>query len=147
MMKFGICIAFPGTPMFSEYRQKGLIRTYIWDEYFIYTEKPLFNHPNLTYEKVQEYVRLAYSRAVTTNPAFIARRFIRGVKTGEFFWDIYYFLKFMTSPAVNRAASSAIYFAKDRWPKYDFEHKAITYYPPRPASNVLTPELVRGLTV
>ena len=31
MLKFGIAIAFPGTQMFKENREKGLIKTYNWD--------------------------------------------------------------------------------------------------------------------
>ena len=68
MMKFGISIAFPGTPMFKEYRQKGLVRSYNWDEYFIYTTKALFAHPNLSFDKVTEFAGKAYWRAVLTNP-------------------------------------------------------------------------------
>src|SRR3990167_9123572 len=114
MMKFGIAIAFPGTPMFKEYRQKGMIRSYNWDDYFIYSEKPLFSHSNLSFETVQKFARLGYRRAVLTNPAFILRRLWRGIRTKEFFWDAYYFIKFITAPSINNKTHSAIYFAKDR---------------------------------
>jgi hypothetical protein len=59
---------FRGTKMFRDYREKGLIRSYNWDDYFMYTTKPLFAHPNLTYQKVQEYMALGYRRAVFRNP-------------------------------------------------------------------------------
>lgn len=147
MMKFGITFAFPGTPMFKEYRQRGLIRSYNWDDYFIYTEKPLFAHPYLSFEKVQKYASMAYKRAILTNPAFILRRFWRVIRMGEFFWDVYYFFKFISSPPINQAAHSAIYFAKERWPTYHFANKSITYYPPRPAGNRLTQELVLGVRI
>lgn len=147
MMKFGIAIAFPGTPMFKEYRQKGLVRSYNWDEYFIYTERALFAHPNLSFETVREYARLAYRRAVLTNPAFIVRRLWRGIRTREFFWDVYYFFRFVLSPPVNESTHSAIYFAQDRWPTYDFANRPITFYPPRTAGNRLTEEAVRGITI
>lgn len=141
MMKFGISIAFPGTPMFKEYRQKGLVRSYNWDEYFIYTTKALFAHPNLSFDKVTEYSAKAYRRAVLTNPAFILRRLWRGIKTGEFFWDVYYFFRFTFAPSVNAQTHTAVYFARDRWPVYDFERGKITYYPPRPANNKSTDDL------
>ncbi len=120
MMKFGIAIAFPGTRMFADYRQKGLIRSYEWDDYFIYSPKPLFSHPNLTSEKVRAYMEFAYKRAVLTNPEFILRRLWRGLRTGEFFWDLYYFFRFAFAPSLSSARSSAVYFARDRWPTYDF---------------------------
>ncbi|OGT37943.1 MAG: radical SAM protein [Gammaproteobacteria bacterium RIFCSPHIGHO2_12_FULL_37_14] len=147
MMKFGIAIAFPGTPMFKEYRQKGMIRSYNWDDYFIYSEQPLFSHANLTFEKVQEFASYAYRRAVLTNPAFILRRLWRGIRTKEFFWDGYYFMKFITAPPINNKVHSAVYFARDRWPVYDFANQPITFYAARPATNKLTPELLQGVTI
>ena len=147
MMKFGISIAFPGTPMFKEYRQKGLVRSYNWDEYFIYTTKALFAHPNLSFDKVTEFAGKAYWRAVLTNPAFILRRLWRGIKTGEFLWDVYYFVRFTFAPPVNARAHTAVYFAKDRWPKYDFKKNKITFYPPRPANNKLTEEDRQGVEI
>lgn len=147
ILKFGITIAFPGTPMFREYRQKGLIRSYNWDDYFIYTEKVLFAHPNLDFEQVKEFAVLGYRHAVLTNPSFIARRLWRGIRTGEFFWDLYYFLRFVGSPPINHATHSAVYYAKDRWPTYDFANQPITFYPPRPATNKLTNEHIQGVVV
>lgn len=147
MMKFGISIAFPGTPMFMEYRQRGLVRSYDWDQYFIYTEKSLFAHPNLTFEKVREYADKAYRRAVLTNPAFIFRRLLRGIRTGEFFWDIYYFIRFTFAPSINAATSSAAYFARDKWPVFDFTKNKITFYPARPSNNKLTEESVAGVSI
>lgn len=132
MMKFGVTIAFPGTKMFKEYREKRLIRSYDWDDYFIYTTRPLFAHPNFTYETVQAYMKLAYRKAILQNPRFILRRLWRGIKTLEFFWDAYYFLKFFRSPSINPETSSAAYFARDRWPAYDFERQPITFYDARP---------------
>lgn len=119
MMKFGVTIAFPGTPMFNEYAKLGLIRSYDWDEYFIYTEAPLFTHRNLSYDKVLEFMDMAFKRAMLFNPGFIFRRLLRGVRTGEFFWDLYYAVKFFAMP-VSRAARESNYYAKDRWPVYDF---------------------------
>lgn len=147
MMKFGTAIAFPGTPMFKEYRKKGLVRSYNWDDYFIYTEKALFAHPNLSFEAVKQYASLAYRRAVLTNPRFILRRLWRGIRTGEFFWDVYYFMRFFLSPPINAATHTAKYFAREKWPVYDFSQRAITFYPPRPAGNKLTPEMVQGMRV
>jgi anaerobic magnesium-protoporphyrin IX monomethyl ester cyclase len=131
MMKFGVTIAFPGTKMFKEYREKKLIRSYNWDDYFIYTTRPLFAHPNFTYETVQEYMKLAYRKAILQNPRFILRRLWRGIKTLEFFWDAYYFLKFFRSPSINRETDSAAYFGRDHWPTYDFERQPITFYEAR----------------
>lgn len=120
LLKFGITIGFPGTRMFNEYVQSGLVRTYDWDEYYIYTEKPLFTHRHLDYATVLKYMQIAYRRAILTNPGFILRRAVRGVRTGEFFWDAYYALSFFFLPASNKSAPGNAYYAQDRWPRYDF---------------------------
>lgn len=120
MLKFGITIAFPGTPMFNDYARENLIKSYEWDEYHIYTERPLFAHRYLNYETILRYMSIAYRRAILTNPSFIWRRFVRGIRTGEFFWDAYYGVKFALLPATGDSKQSIPYYAKDRWPRHDY---------------------------
>lgn len=120
LLKFGITIGFPGTRMFNEYAHAGLVRTYDWDEYYIYTEKPLFTHRYLDDATVLKTMQIAYRRAILTNPGFIRRRVQRGLKTGEFFWDAYYALAFFLLPASNKNGAGNTYYARDRWPSYDF---------------------------
>jgi len=122
-MKFGVCIAFPGTPMFEDYSRKGWIKSYNWDEYFVYTDQALFVHENLDYETVQRYMKIAWRRAMFFNPRFIGRRIvrgIRGIRDFELFWDIFYFFKAVVLPSVGKMFSTN-YYAEDRWPKYPFE--------------------------
>ena len=119
MAKFGVTIAFPGTPMFNEYCAMGLIRSFDWDEYFIYTSEPLFSHKHLTYETIRKYMDIAYKRAILFNPGFVFRRIRRGIRTGEFFWDLYYSFKFFSMPTTAETTKPA-YYAKDRWPRHDF---------------------------
>ena len=124
MLKFGIAVAFPGTPMFKGYLEEGMVKSFEWDDYHIYSERPLFSHRNLTYETVLKFVSYAYKRVILYNPGYIARRAIRGVRTGDFFWDIYYFLKFISMPSTNKG-TPVDYYAKDRWPKFDFSAREI----------------------
>jgi len=119
MTKFGVTIAFPGTKMFNQYAQKGLIRSFNWDDYFIYTNEPLFSHEHFSYREIQKYMDIAYKRAILFNPGFVVRRIIRGIKTGEFFWDLYYSFKFFSMPTSARKVDS-VYYARDRWPVHDF---------------------------
>jgi len=127
MMKFGIAIAFPGTPMFNEYVKKDLIRSYDWDMYFIYTDQALFAHEHLTYDTIRVFMGRAYRRAILFNFGFILRRLRRGFITGELFWDIFYGLKFFLMPPVSSAMNSD-YYAQDRWPKWNFNES-----PPNPS--------------
>ncbi len=127
MMKASICIAFPGTKMFNNYVDKGLIRSFDWDEYMMYTSKDLFAHENLSFKTIQKYMKKFFFRCVIFNPSFIIRRIIRGIRTGEFFWDAYYALRFYLLPTTANENKS-FYYAKERWPQYDFKNR-----PPKPA--------------
>jgi anaerobic magnesium-protoporphyrin IX monomethyl ester cyclase len=118
-MVFGIAIAFPGTKMFNDYRENNLIRSYNWDEYHGRTSASLFNHKNLTHEDILSHVERAHREAILMNPSFIWRRFKRGIKTGEFFWDVFYGTKFILAPSTGMEAKYA-YYAKNRWPEVDY---------------------------
>lgn len=126
MLKFGVTIAFPGTLMFDRYAKKGLIRSYDWDEYFAFTDKNLFNHEHLSYDVIKKYMQKAYRKAVLFNPGFAARRFIRGLRTGEVFLDAWQALKMYLLPA-SRAAIKSNYYAKERWPHYNFSSNPPNY--------------------
>jgi len=121
ILKFGVAIAFPGTKMFDDFVRNGLVRTFDWDEYFIYTSQPLFSHPNLDYQTVGKAMQTGYRRAVLANPRFWIQRFLRGIRTGDLFWDVYYFFKFLSLSATSDTDTTrANYYAKDRWPVWDF---------------------------
>jgi radical SAM superfamily enzyme YgiQ (UPF0313 family) len=128
MMKFGIAIAFPGTAMFDNYIKKGLVRSFDWDQYFIYTEENLFAHEYLSYDTILKYMKKAYRRCILFNPRFILRRILRGIRTGEFFWDAYYATKFFFLPATTNENKSN-YYALKNWPKWNFKNQ-----PPEPSS-------------
>jgi len=50
---------------------------------------------------------------------------LRGFRTGDLFWDVYYATKFALLPSTtNRGACH--YYARDRWPQYDFHNKPIS---------------------
>ena len=128
MMKCSISIAFPGTKMFNNYVEKGLVRSFDWDEYIMFTAKDLFAHEKLSFETIQLYMKKFFTRCILLNPGFIIRRFIRGIRTGEFFWDLYYAIKFYFVLDFTGNAGKSLYYSKERWPKWDF-----TTNPPKPA--------------
>lgn len=135
MLKFGKTISFPGTSMFEEYRREKLIRSYNWDEYFIYTDKTLFVHRYLSYDTIDKYAQKAYREAVLKNPKFLIRRIIRGIKTQEFFLDIYYFIKWFFAPPFSTQGDKSVYYDKEKWPIYDFENNELRPVPVRTSGN------------
>ena len=54
---------------------------------------------------------------------------MRGIKTGEFFWDAYYSIRFFLMPSIGKDVRTS-YYARDRWPVWDFaknDPKASSY--------------------
>ena len=128
MMRCSIGIAFPGTAMFDNYVKKGLIRSFNWDEYMVYTAKDLFVHENLSFEEIQDHMKKFFIRCILFNPGFVIRRIIRGFRTGEFFWDLYYALKFYFLPTTGNETKIK-YYKREHWPIYDFKK-----LPPTPSN-------------
>ena len=124
VMMFGITVAFPGTKMFNDYYAAGLVRSFDWDEYHARSASPLFSHRHLTNDMIQKTAAMAYHRAILTNPAFLVRRFLRSLRTGELFWDLYYGFKLAVLPTSHQSEGHD-YFAKDRWPRWDFSAKPL----------------------
>ena len=119
LLKFGLAIAFPGTEMFDNYVKKGLVKSYDWDKYVVYSDEQLFVHENLSYDTLQNYMKYAYRRAVTLNPGFTIRRFYNALKNGHFLSDIYHGFLFVVMPSVS-TKNTSVYSAQDQWPQYDF---------------------------
>lgn len=119
MMRFGVTVPLPGTPMFNELRRMGKILSYDWDRYNVYNTVPLFRHPLLPGEVIDRYYKKAYVEAFLKNPSFILRRFLRGIRTGEFFWDLYYTVRFLFA-AVDNQEKAMSYAYRDRWPEHEF---------------------------
>ena len=61
LMKCSIAIAFPGTKMFNSYVEKGLVRSFDWDEYMMYTDQDLFAHEHLSFNTIQHYMKKVFS--------------------------------------------------------------------------------------
>jgi len=119
LLKFGLAIAFPGTEMFDNYVKKGLVKSYDWDKYVVYSDEQLFVHENLSYDTLQYYMKYAYKRAVTLNPGFTIRRFLNALKNGNFLSDVYHGFLFVVMPSVS-TKNTSVYATQGQWPQYDF---------------------------
>jgi anaerobic magnesium-protoporphyrin IX monomethyl ester cyclase len=125
MMKFGRTVAFPGTEMFTRYHTRNIIRSYNWDDYFTYSDESLFAHEYLDRKTISQHTHLAYKKAMLFNLGFIWRRLTHGIKTGGFMWDIFYAIKLYLMPTLSETIASH-YYARDRWPSYDFTNQALS---------------------
>jgi anaerobic magnesium-protoporphyrin IX monomethyl ester cyclase len=117
LLKFGMTIPFPGTRLYDRYRRLGLLADADWDGFHIYSEGGgAFVHDTLSAETVAEHVELGYRRAINRNPAFLIRRVLRGLRTGDILNDARCFLRYLKSPATHRGGAVR-YYARERWPK------------------------------
>ncbi len=99
VLKISIAVPFPGTRMYEELKSRGLLADFDWDKYNVYDPQRLYRHPTLSWSTIEKYYRLAYRRMVLLNPSFYLRRLRHGVRTGEFFYDAYYYLRFLLAGA------------------------------------------------
>ena len=119
ILKFMITIPYPGTPIFKDYFDQGMIRSFNWDDYHMDTQHLLYTHRHLSHQAVLDIMERAYRRCVLFNPAYIVRRLIRGIRTGEFFWDLFHFIKYLFLPSTTTTPPFH-YYAQDRWPEFKF---------------------------
>ena len=124
MLRFAVSIPFPGTPIFKDYLAQGMIRSFDWDAYHICTQGRLYAHRTLAHQTVLDFVKRGYRRAILFNPAYIVRRLIHGIRTGEFFWDLFYFIKYLLLSSTT-ATKSFRYYAQGRWPEFNFPGAAL----------------------
>jgi len=85
--KFDIMIPMPSTPVFEEWKRKGYIISDNWDDYGIYKEKKVYNHPYLSLEVMLMYLNLAY-KSFYLSPAFVFRRFFKSLMEGTLIGDL-----------------------------------------------------------
>lgn len=106
MMKCGICVPFPGTPMFQQLAEQRRIKTLDWDQYTVYNDaESLFDHPDLEWDTIRAYFKKFYAEAYFKNPRYLVRRFFYMIRTGELFWTTFYTVKFflmMWGPKADR---------------------------------------------
>lgn len=121
LMKCGICVPFPGTPMFHELAEQRRIKTLDWDEYTVYNEaESLFDHPTLPWEDIRRAFKRFYAEAYLKNPRYLVRRAVSMVRTGELFWTAWYTLKFLLMMwGPRRASADEAYAYEDTWRPLD----------------------------
>lgn len=92
MVKISITIPFPGTQLFFELDDLGLITTRDWSKYYYHTADTVYNHPNMSWEIIYKYYNTFY-REFYLDPKFIFRKILKDVRNRRVFLDLLYFLK------------------------------------------------------
>jgi len=92
MAKVTILVPFPSTPVFDDFKKKGLILSEDWTKYNFHTASKVYKHPNLSWETLEKYYDLFYKRFYF-RPNYLVKRFFRSFARGEILYDIYYAIK------------------------------------------------------
>jgi anaerobic magnesium-protoporphyrin IX monomethyl ester cyclase len=144
-MRFGITVPFPGTKMFDELHKVGLIKSYNWDLYTVYNDAAqLFSHPDLKWETVIRYFHKSHFEAYVLNPRYIVRRLISSIRSGELFWDMYYFLKLnLLLVSRRKHTPNEEYRFRQHWEKLELTTDQIVYEDPPVAKGVSRRLVVR----
>lgn len=93
LAKVTVTFPLPGTKLFDDLKEQGLIKNAEWSEYNLYLPaKNVYNHPNLDWDTVDKYFNKFY-RKFYLNPYFIAKRIIKSIIEGKIISDIKYFFQ------------------------------------------------------
>jgi len=90
--KATITVPFPSTQLFFDYEKEGRIKTKDWAKYNFHHTSDIYDHENLDWNTIQKYYSLFY-RKFYFRPGYIWNRFVKGIRTGNIFYDIYYFFR------------------------------------------------------
>ena len=89
--KFDIMIPLPSTVIYEEWKGK-YIESYNWDDYAFHKRKPIYNHPNISWDTLNKYYHKAY-REFYLRPSYIFNRVVKSTLQGTIFKDIGLFVR------------------------------------------------------
>lgn len=90
--KTTILTPYPGTKIFDEFDEKGVIITKDWAKYNFHSASKVYNHPTLSWKELEKYYT-KFHRKFYFRTGYIFNRILKDIKTGFLFWDIYYTIK------------------------------------------------------
>jgi len=87
--KATILVPFPGTRIYDEFEQKGLIKTKDWSRYNFHNAHEIYTHPTLNWECLNYYYEFFHKRFYL-RWSYLIRRFWKSLIHGRLFVDLYY---------------------------------------------------------
>lgn len=89
--KFDITIPYPGTAYYNELSSNGFIVSHDWDKYIVHGTEKIYNHPNLSWDALEKYYKMAFKKFYL-RPSYMLKRCYYGISNGLLFDDIKNFL-------------------------------------------------------
>ncbi len=87
--KMTIMSPLPGTPIWNDFKEKGLLKENVdWSNFNYYTPpSELYTHPNLDWPTIEKYYKKFY-KEFYFRPSYMAKRLIAGIRQGTLIDDI-----------------------------------------------------------
>lgn len=92
LAKVTITTPFPGTELYRQYEEKGLIKSRDWTLYNLHNIGDIYEHPNIDYKILKKHYNKFYYKFYF-NPKYLVRRFYLSLKNKTLFLDAYYGLQ------------------------------------------------------
>lgn len=89
LAKVSIIIPFPGSPIYTKYKEMNLIyptRDYRYFNFYV-QPRQVYRHPTLSWEIIEKYQKKFYC-SFYFNPTFIINRFLYSLRRGTIFLDL-----------------------------------------------------------
>jgi anaerobic magnesium-protoporphyrin IX monomethyl ester cyclase len=123
--KCGICVPYPGTPMFRALYDAGNIKSLDWDAYTVYnTADNIFDHPTLDWDTVNRYFKRFYRQVYLMNPRYLVRRLRYLLRNGELWRNVGFAFSFFRLLARSEQADTRpVYAYEADWRKLDITNE------------------------
>ncbi|MCU0665525.1 MAG: B12-binding domain-containing radical SAM protein [Candidatus Omnitrophica bacterium] len=87
--KATIMVPFPGTSIYDEYKQQGLIKTQDWACYNFHNPSQIYQHDTLSWDKLNFYYN-DFHRRFYLRPSFLIKKLFKSSIQGRLFVDFAY---------------------------------------------------------
>lgn len=85
--KATVLVPFPGTRIYDDFENKGLIKTKDWSKYNFHNPYEIYQHPTLSWQILDHYYNLFHKRFYF-RPNYLIKRCWNSIKYGRFFNDL-----------------------------------------------------------
>jgi anaerobic magnesium-protoporphyrin IX monomethyl ester cyclase len=85
--KVTLATPFPGTGFYAQMQTEGRLKSTDWSAYNFHTPSKVYDHPELSWEKMDKYYKLFYKKFYF-RPKYLTNRLIRDLRTGNIFSDL-----------------------------------------------------------
>lgn len=98
--KCTVCIPFPDTRLYAQYKRAGLIVSEKWDDYNIHKAIGVYRHPHLAKETITEFYWKFYKEVLYGNREYLEWMIPKSFADGSVIWKAQTAFKLVTATAI-----------------------------------------------